>query len=191
MNEFNHEEIVEHTLQLKESMMKQWERINQTITNFELNLNSQIKIFEEKHLKILEEIYKETQKYISEFSSQSKNLKEMIIILSNQLDYITTQQNMEKTSQQSKYLSIKEAESLINKVFNIKEFNKTSVDFLNSSITKANLSVRTTNAILQKECKIMRDVYNKLPLEFLNMKNFGKKSLNELRNKFSEKGLKW
>ena len=127
----------------------QWERINQTITNFELNLNSQIKIFEEKHLKILEEIYKETQKYISEFSSQSKNLKEMIIILSNQLDYITTQQNMEKTSQQSKYLSIKEAESLINKVFNIKEFNKTSVDFLNSSITKANLSVRTTNAILQ------------------------------------------
>jgi len=230
MNEFNHEAMEAYAQNLKESMLKQWERVNKSITSFELNLNRQRKMFEENHLKMLQEVHKETQKCISDFSSKSNDLREMIIGLREQLAYIATQQNLEEISKQSTALALKEAKTLINKdlwdenlqrlfdyingitkavgefsqiVFTydmrfkvdhpslFKELNESASQFLNSTLQEAELSVRTENCLLQTECKTMRDVYKKPPSELLKHRNFGKKSINELRKKFEDKGIKW
>lgn len=114
MSEITPEVIQKYWDNLKTANLIQWERINETISSFEINLQRQRERFEEKHLKMLQEIHQESQKVISDFASKSNDLRDLVIGLREQLAYVVSQQNIEEAVNQATKVALKEAKTLIN-----------------------------------------------------------------------------
>ncbi|MBQ0052614.1 MAG: hypothetical protein KBT11_11225 [Treponema sp.] len=66
---------------------------------------------------------------------------------------------------------------------------KTIMDVMNSSIENLDLSVRCSNCMRRAEIHTLRDLTRMDEEAFLKMKNFGKKSQEELVTKVKDMGL--
>lgn len=65
----------------------------------------------------------------------------------------------------------------------------TNSSLLETSMDEFDLSVRTRNCLKNADIKTIGDLIKKTEQEMLRTKNFGRKSLNELKKVLSEKGL--
>lgn len=63
-------------------------------------------------------------------------------------------------------------------------------EILNLPITELNLSVRARKATNKLGCATIADLVNKSADDLMMCKNFGVTSLNEVREKLAERGLK-
>ena len=61
---------------------------------------------------------------------------------------------------------------------------------LNRSIDELNLSVRSRRCMERLGVKSIRDLINKTEVQLMSAKNFGMTSLNEIKRKLAEFGLK-
>ena len=60
---------------------------------------------------------------------------------------------------------------------------------LSSSVDELELTVRTANVLSHKNIETLRDLVGHTESQMLKTKNFGRKSLNELREILRERGL--
>ena len=60
---------------------------------------------------------------------------------------------------------------------------------LNRSVEELELSVRSYNCLKNADIKLIGDLVTKSETEMLKTKNFGRKSLNEIKDLLSEMGL--
>ena len=67
----------------------------------------------------------------------------------------------------------------------IREFTKN----LSRSVNELELSVRAANCLKNANIKTIEDLVQRSEMEMLKTKNFGKKSLNEIKEVLSEMGL--
>ena len=66
---------------------------------------------------------------------------------------------------------------------------KEMVDLLNKSIDMLELSVRAKNCLDSENIQSMRDLVQMSETELLKVRNFGKTSLKEVKNKLAALGL--
>jgi DNA-directed RNA polymerase subunit alpha len=60
---------------------------------------------------------------------------------------------------------------------------------LEKSVSELELSVRSANCLKNAEIRLIRDLVQKTEAEMLKTKNFGRKSLNEIKEILAEMGL--
>lgn len=69
------------------------------------------------------------------------------------------------------------------------EEEKKREEYLNLPVSELELSVRSANCLSSMNCKTIRDLVQKPDQEMLKCRNFGKKSLGELKSILTEMGL--
>ena len=62
---------------------------------------------------------------------------------------------------------------------------------LSRSVDELELSVRSYNCLKNADIKTIGDLVTKTESEMLKTKNFGRKSLNEIKDLLAEMGLSW
>jgi DNA-directed RNA polymerase subunit alpha len=62
-------------------------------------------------------------------------------------------------------------------------------EILNQSVEEIELSSRASNCLKAARIKSIRDLVSKNPEELLAVKNFGKKSLDEIKDRLKDMGL--
>ncbi len=115
MSDKEQNELRDYMDSLKTAMTHQWAKMNESITAFECSLINQRKIFEKSHLKMLQDIHKETQKCVSDLHSKSNDIRNLVTVVRDKLCYIATQQNLEKISHEATKYAIIKAKELINR----------------------------------------------------------------------------
>ena len=230
MTEISVQELNEYIQKVEDSMTRQWDNMNRSINAFEISLQKQRDAFEEKHLKMLKDIHKETQICVSDLHSKSNDIRELVTVVRDKLSYVATTQNLDGIAIHATEAALKATKSFINKgqwdenlhqlftyiegitdaigefskiIFTydlrlrkdhpslFKEVTNRKNEFLDLPIHEAEFSVRTSNCLGLAGCKTLRDVLDRGEEYLIKQRNFGKKSLKELRQKFEDKGVKW
>ena len=62
-------------------------------------------------------------------------------------------------------------------------------EVLNQPVEEIELSSRASNCLKAARIKTIRDLVSKNPEELLSVKNFGKKSLDEIKDRLKDMGL--
>lgn len=120
--------------------------------------------------------------------------KSLYIAKGKLIDMATSQARVVELNDRVKQLTLQKSfiKQYVMKVFdNSENANKTNDDILYKPIEQLNCSIRLKNCLKSAEINSLREVLDLSVNELLRYRNFGKKSLNELKDILANLGIKW